>query len=232
MKILVTGSNGRVGRLIYINLLKHHEVVGLDKTPSSSTDVVGDIRDEALVRKALQGVDVIVHTAALHAPHVDLLPDSDFDAVNVDATARLAAWGFEQGIKHFVFTSTTALFGHASTPPDHTSWITEAVTPQPRTVYHRSKIRAEERLAEFSASHGIPVTVLRMSRCFPEPADLMAVYRLNRGVDARDVASAHRAAVERRLSGFRCYIISAATPFTPLHCTVLHLKVILQRSKF
>ena len=66
-----------------------------------------------------------------------------------------------------------------------------------------------------------------MSRCFPEPADLMAVFRLTRGIDARDVANAHLCSVEKRLSGFNRFIISGATPFNflivKLYIMMLHL---------
>jgi nucleoside-diphosphate-sugar epimerase len=55
--------------------------------------------------------------------------------------------------------------------------------------------------------------MLRMSRCFPEPADLMGVYRLHRGVDARDVAAAHAAALSDADGPHRTWVISGATPF-------------------
>lgn len=61
-----------------------------------------------------------------------------------------------------------------------------------------------------------------MSRCFPEPADLMAVFRLTRGIDARDVANAHLCAVEKRLSGFNRFIISGVTPFHLSDCEALY----------
>jgi len=41
LKILITGTAGRVGRAIYINLMKKHEVVGIDRTPCSTADFVG-----------------------------------------------------------------------------------------------------------------------------------------------------------------------------------------------
>ncbi|KXF80873.1 NAD-dependent epimerase/dehydratase family protein [Enterovibrio coralii] len=222
MKILVTGSAGRVGRAIYIKLMKSHDVVGIDSTPCSTADFVGDIRDEVLIGKALEGVDVIVHTAALHAPHVGLMSDDDFESINVNATEKLALAGVKAGIKHFVFTSTTALYGHASTPKDKAGWIDESVEPKPKSVYHKSKVSAEHKLKTISDLFNLPVTVLQMSRCFPEPVDLMAVYRMTRGVDARDVASAHLCAIEKRLAGFRRYIISGKTPFTSDCCHTLY----------
>lgn len=223
MKILATGTAGRIGRSIYIKLMESHEVVGIDRLPCSTADVVGDIRNGELLDSALQGVDIIVHTAALHAPHVDLLPESEFQSINVDATERLFHEGAKKGIRHFVFTSTTALYGWASTPDGVAGWVDETVIPRPKTIYHRSKIEAERRLERLSKAAGIPVTVLRMSRCFPEPADMMAVFRLNRGVDARDVATAHALSIEKRLAGFKRFIISGATPFKRECCQELYL---------
>ncbi|WP_305815055.1 NAD-dependent epimerase/dehydratase family protein [Photobacterium leiognathi] len=222
MKILITGTAGRVGRAIYINLMKNHEVVGIDRTPCSTADYVGDIRDTALLNKALEGVEVIIHTAALHAPHVGLVSDNEFEDINIKATEQLALLGVKKGIKHFVFTSTTALYGFASTPEGVAGWVNETVTPSPKTIYHKSKIQAEQILENISNLFNLPVTVLQMSRCFPEPVNLMAVYRLTRGIDARDVASAHACAVEKRLSGFRRYIISGQTPLNKTCCERLY----------
>lgn len=222
MRILVTGSAGRVGRAIYIKLMRTHDVVGIDKTPCSTADYIGDIRDSALIDGVLENIDVIVHTAALHAPHVGLVPDSEFTSINVDATEKLALAGVKAGVKHFIFTSTTALYGYASTPKSIAGWIDEEVTPQPKSIYHKSKIAAETKLEEISNLFQLPVTVLQMSRCFPEPADLMAIFRLTRGIDARDVANAHLCAVEKRLSGFNRFIISGATPFHFSDCEALY----------
>ncbi|WP_284449849.1 NAD-dependent epimerase/dehydratase family protein [Spongiibacter tropicus] len=222
MRILVTGSAGRVGRAIYIKLMRTHDVVGIDKIPCSTADYIGDTRDSALVDRVLGNIDVIVHTAALHAPHVGLVPDSEFTSINVDATEKLALAGVKAGVKHFIFTSTTALYGYASTPKSIAGWIDEEVTPQPKSIYHKSKIAAETKLEEISNLFQLPVTVLQMSRCFPESADLMAVFRLTRGIDARDVANAHLCAVEKRLSGFNRFIISGATPFNFSDCEALY----------
>ncbi|MCO7187903.1 NAD(P)-dependent oxidoreductase [Pseudoalteromonas sp. XMcav2-N-2] len=227
MKVLVTGSAGRVGRAIYIKLMREYEVVGLDKTPCSTADFVGDIRDIDLLNEAVEGIDVVVHTAALHAPHVGLVDEDMFQSINVDATKQLALAGVRAGVKHFVFTSTTALYGHASTPSGRAGWITEQTVPQPKSVYHRSKILAEQALQTISTEHILPVTVLQMSRCFPEPADLMSIYRLTRGIDARDVANAHLCTIKKRLPGFTRFIISGATPF----CRDDQTRLFLQASK-
>ncbi|GEM77448.1 NAD-dependent epimerase [Vibrio sagamiensis NBRC 104589] len=218
----MTGSAGRVGRAIYIKLMQKHDVVGLDITPCSTTDFIGDIRDSILIKQALENIDAIIHTAAIHAPHVGLVPDAEFQSINVEATEHLALAGVKAGVKHFVFTSTTALYGCASTPQGVAGWVNEQVTPQPKSIYHKSKVAAESKLQEISSLFNLPVTVLQMSRCFPEPADLMAVFRLTRGIDARDVANAHLCAVDKRLSGFNRFIISGRTPFNQKDCEILY----------
>jgi UDP-glucose 4-epimerase len=208
-----------------------HDVVGLDRVPSSTAGLVGDVADVSLLRRALRGVDAIVHVAALHAPHVGVVRDDEFERVNVQATRALAGLAADSGVRRFVFTSTTALYGAASTPHGAAGWVDEALEPQPLTIYHRTKLAAERVLETASMEGRLAVTVLRMSRCFPEPAPLMAVYRLHRGIDARDVAAAHALALERTEPGFRKLVISGATPFKPedVHALKRDAPAILER---
>lgn len=220
MHILLTGSSGRIGRAIQAELGAAHEVTGIDRLPAPGTHEVVDLRHTRSIVPLLRGVDAVIHCAALHAPQVGVVADAEFTATNVDATRRLAEAARDAGVRRFVYTSTTALYGDASTPAGAAGWVDEDLAPQPRTIYHRSKLAAELALAEVCAPAGIVLTCLRMSRCFPEPAPLMAVYRLYRGIDARDVASAHAAAL-RREAGVRTYLISAPTPFERADLTVL-----------
>lgn len=232
MKVLITGSAGRVGRAIYIKLMSNYNVVGMDKTPCSTADFVGDIRDQHLIQRALQDIDVIIHTAALHAPHVGLHSDDDFYTINVEATEQLALLGIEAGVKQFIFTSTTALYGSASTPLGQAGWVNEDIIPKPKSIYHKTKIAAEAKLEAISIKHKLPITVLQMSRCFPEPADTMALFRNSRGIDARDVANAHLCAIEKKLSGFNRFIISGVTPYSKKDCQSLYKqadKVIIEK---
>lgn len=216
VKILLTGSSGRVGRAIYGALAARHEVIGFDRNPFNTTRHVGDISDARALRTALVGVEAVIHAAALHAPHVGLVPDSEFQRVNVEGTRMLAMLAREAGVSRFVFTSTTALYGHAIVP-GRCTWIDERTVPLPRTVYHRSKLAAEQWL-EDAASPGFQVRVIRMSRCFPETAERLLLYRLHRGIDVRDVADAHAAALYNTGPMFQRYIASGSTPFGPEDC--------------
>jgi nucleoside-diphosphate-sugar epimerase len=194
VKVLVTGTSGRIGGAVWRELSTAHTVIGLDRVDAAATAIVADLAaltEPARWRSLLAGVDAVVHCAALHAPDVGQVDDALFETVNVQATEALARACIDAGVGRLVFTSTTALYGHAATPPGRAGWVTEETEPQPRTVYHRSKLRAEQALQALAQRTGLEVTVLRVGRCFPEPAPAMAVYRLHRGVDARDLARAH-----------------------------------------
>lgn len=211
MRIVLTGSSGRIGRAIFSALCGQHEIIGIDRSPFSTTHVVGDFAEARLLRPVLREADAVIHTAALHAPHVGPVSDDEFRRINVEGTRLLAGEAIAAGIRRFVFTSTTALYGHAVVPGS-CSWIDEDTPPRPRSIYHRTKLEAEDVLNELAGA-ALAVRVLRMSRSFPEPADVMAAYRLHRGIDARDVADAHAAALSNGGAPFQRYIVSAATPF-------------------
>jgi nucleoside-diphosphate-sugar epimerase len=108
------------------------------------------------------------------------------------------------------------------------TWVTEDLTPIPKNIYGVTKAAAEELCQLFHRNNGPACIVLRTSRFFPEEDDNKAVRDayaddnikanefLFRRVDVEDVVSAHLLAAERAPAvGFRRYIISATTPFSP-----------------
>lgn len=212
MRILVTGSSGRFGAAIVAYLSRWHEVRGLDRMAGSCTTHQGDIRDERLVAQAVAGVDVVIHTASLHAPHMKLFSERDFIETNVYGTECLLAVCLSSKVSRFVYTSTTSLYGKAMQPDDRAVWVTEALPPQPRDIYDESKIAAEK-ACQAASDAGLTCLSLRVSRCFPEAEHLMAIYRLYRAVDLRDVVQAHHLAMTVDFSGFGVFNISSATPF-------------------
>lgn len=221
MHILLTGCAGRIGRAIYHELVSHnHALTTIDRLSSPITDHQLDIRDYNAIAPLLEGVDAIIHTAALHAPHVPHHSEAEFESINVEATQALIGMAKAVSVKRFILTSTTALYGYASQHAERATWITEDTVPQPRTIYHRTKIAAEQSLKD-AVSENFTGRVIRMSRCFPEPAPIMAAYRLHRGIDARDVATAHRLCLSDKNSAFEVYNISGTTPFHQGDCVML-----------
>jgi nucleoside-diphosphate-sugar epimerase len=210
MRVLVTGAAGLIGSGVAARLVPDHDVIGLDLNPGQYVQIVKDCLDVAEWRQQVGRVDAVVHAAALHAPHVGRRSDDDFRRANVEATDRLLDFALSAGAKQLVFTSTTSLYGHALEPKDQAAWIDEQVEPQPRDIYDETKLEAERLVA--TACGSLTCTSLRMSRCFPEPAELMTIYRLHRGIDRRDAAEAHVLALDRE-GPSATYVISAATPF-------------------
>ena len=218
MRILVSGAAGLIGSGVAVRLAAEHDVVGLDLRGGPHVSIVSDCCDVAQWRRQVGEVNAIVHTAALHAPHVGQRSDEEFRRTNVEGTARLLDLALSLGVSHFVLTSTTSIYGHALEEADRAVWVDEQLEPRPRDIYDETKLAAERLVS--SAGGAMTVTSLRMSRCFPEPSDVMAWYRLHRGIDRRDVAEAHALALGR-WGGPATYVISSATPFRPEDCASL-----------
>lgn len=229
MKILITGSAGHLGEaLARTSQNSGHEVIGLDIVPSDFTDRVGSITNREYVRRCMAGVEAVLHTATLHKPHVGTHSRQDFVDTNITGTLNLLEEAASAGVSSFVFTSTTSTFGAALTPPPGApaAWITEEVTPVPKSIYGVTKTAAEELCELFQRNHRLGCLVLRTSRFFPEEDDnpeTRASYDdanvkvnefLYRRVDIEDVVSAHLLALAKAPAlGFGRYIISATTPF-------------------
>ncbi len=230
MKVLVTGSSGHLGEALIRTLQNlNYEVVGIDILSSPFTNHVGSIVDRSFVKKSLDGVKVIFHSATLHKPHVATHSAQDFVDTNITGTLNLLAEAVAAGVESFIYTSTTSVFGDALIPPagSPAAWITEDVAPVPKNIYGVTKAAAEDLCQLYYRNHGLPCIVLRTSRFFPEEddnkkmreayadANLKANEYLFRRVDIEDAVSAHIAAMHRVQSiGFGKYIISATTPFS------------------
>ena len=79
MRILVTGSAGHLGEALVRTIeTTTHEVVGLDVTKSLFTRRIGSITERSLVKRCMSGVDAVLHTAALHKPHVAFCSRQEF----------------------------------------------------------------------------------------------------------------------------------------------------------
>ncbi|WP_067824891.1 NAD-dependent epimerase/dehydratase family protein [Nocardia inohanensis] len=230
-RFLVTGSSGHLGEgLVRVLRERGQDVVGLDVAESAYTTFVGSIADRDVVRRALDGVTRVLHTATLHKPHVGSHRRQDFVDTNVTGTLTLLEAAAEAGVRGLVFTSSTSAFGRALTPEagQPAAWITEEVPPVVRNIYGATKIAAED-LCELAARDlNLPVIVLRTARFFPEPddrdevrsayddANLKTNEFLYRRIDLADVVDAHLLAARRAPAlGFGRYILSATTPFTP-----------------
>ena len=229
MKILVTGCAGHLGEALARTLGKRgDETVGLDIVASRFTTQVGSIADRSAVKRCMQGVDVVLHTATLHKPHVASHSRQEFIDTNVTGTLNLLEEAVATGVRSLIFTSTTSVFGAALTPPPGAPavWVTEELRPVARNIYGVTKAAAEDLCELFHKDQGLACLILRTSRFFPEEDDNEAIREtyedgnvkaneyLYRRVDVADVVDAHLLAIKRAGAiGFGRYIISATSPF-------------------
>jgi nucleoside-diphosphate-sugar epimerase len=214
MRILMTGSSGQLGAAVARQFASIDTVIGLDVRPGEWTAHVGDITDASLIADLMRDVNVVIHIASLHAPHVGQRSMQDFIDTNITGTLRLLEASSAAGVRRFVYTSTTSVYGEALVPDgQEAAWETEELTPRPRDIYDITKLAAEELCRLFARNHGLPAICLRVSRFFEQTPDLMAAYRLYRGADVRDIAAAHILAAHNQNSDFDIFTISARSPF-------------------
>jgi len=230
MRALVTGSAGHLGEAMVRTLRAGGaDVVGLDIRPTPFTDVVGSVADPELMREAMAGVDVVFHMAALHKPQLAFVPGKAFVDTNVGGTHTVLDAAVAAGVRAFVMTSSTTVFGDALIPPPDrpAAWIDESVALVPKNLYGVTKAGAEDLCQLAHRNDGLACIVLRTSRFFVEGDDMPGLYdgrsddniKANeyayRRVALEDAVDAHlKAAAQAPRIGFGRYIVSATTPFT------------------
>lgn len=206
-----------------------HEALGIDIKGSPFTQQVGSIIERGFVRQCVKDVEVVLHTATLHKPHIATHSRQDFVDTNITGTLNLLEEAAAAGVKTFIYTSTTSTFGRALNPPAGApaAWITEDVPCVPKNIYGATKLAAENLCDMFQYRIGMPCLVLRTSRFFPENDDdptarnayeddnLKVNELLYRRADIEDIVTAHLLAIEKAPAiGFDRFIISATSPFT------------------
>ena len=176
-KILVTGGAGFIGSYVAEEALKiGHKVRIIDNLRTGKLKNVvpgiefinGDIRDTETVKKALKGIDYILHFAAQASVIIsteDPLLDS---SINVGGTVNLLEQATVCGIKHFIFASTGgAIYGNVKTLPAN-----EDTKNSPLSPYGVSKAAAEV-YCDYYNRLGLPVTVLRFANVYGPRQDIM-----------------------------------------------------------
>ena len=223
MKLLVTGSSGpKVAAAVATHLAQFHAMFGVDTASSPTTSLVADMTLIKDWQPYLRGVDAVIHFAALHAPHRETHSAEEFRRTNVDATRHLLNATREAGVTRFLLASSTSVYGKAMRSTTSAVWVNESLQPEPEDIYDETKLAAEQ-LCRDAFSSTFKTAALRFSRSFPEPVPLMALYRLYRGVDARDVAQAFELSLTADLAQFEAINISGESPFLEEDCACLRV---------
>jgi UDP-glucose 4-epimerase len=131
--------------------------------PAEVETLLGDLRDAHVRRRALSGADCVLHLAAtLHVTAPDLQSRTDYDSLNVAATAALARDAALAGVRRLVLFSTISVYGDT-----RGQTATEKTPPSPRTPYARSKRAGEEAVLQARTADGAQIgTVLRLGAVY------------------------------------------------------------------
>lgn len=170
-KVLVTGADGFIGsHLVEMLVSRGAKVRALSLYNSfnnwgwlenisclNQVEVVcGDVRDPNYCREITQGMDAVFHLAALIAiPYSYVAPDS-YVATNITGTLNMLQAARDAGVKRFLHTSTSEVYGTARFVP-----ISEEHPLQPQSPYSATKIGADALAMSFYNSFDFPVTVVR-----------------------------------------------------------------------
>lgn len=233
--IAVTGSAGYLGSRIVTSLLGQGSVAGVDRSDAPTVTHRADLLDQAALARAFRSARVVIHTAGLNGGPGALASADEMRRVNVGGTAAVIEAARAAGVRRLVVTSTTALYGAAAKSGPAAVWVTEALEAVPETLYEETKREAE--LLVLAAADTFPegCIILRCGRFFPAAANDAVNDRFYRGVDVRDVATAHILAADRPVTGGPILNIAAATPFLPEDCGELRhdpLAVLRRRLPF
>lgn len=171
---LITGGAGFLGiNLARYLLARGHKVTSLDIADfdyperGQITEIKGDIRDRAAVDRAMQGINIVIHTAAA----LPLYSEADIMSTDLDGTRNVIDSAFKHNAERFVHVSSTAVYGI----PDHHPLLEndklDGVGP-----YGKAKIEAEEVCFEYRKK-GMCVPVIRpKSFIGPERLGVFALF--------------------------------------------------------
>jgi UDP-glucose 4-epimerase len=147
--IALTGATGFIGRYLLKELPKRgYRLRVLLRRPATLPDgcpsaVIGDLARPYNMAEALAGVDAVIHSAGL-ASTMTGVPEDDYRRLNTEATVGFAKAAQRARIKRFVFLSSI----RAQSGPTAEGPLTEDREPRPTDAYGRSKLAAEQGLAQ------------------------------------------------------------------------------------
>lgn len=180
--ILVTGGGGFIGSHVCEEILRRGDRVRvLDDFSTGRREnlagmdacglVEGSIEDLDLVRRAVAGVDYVVHLAALPSVARSVADPIRTDRVNNLGTLHVLLASRDAGVKRVVFASSSSVYGETEVLPK-----VETMTPFPRSPYAISKLTGEHYCSVFTTLYGLQAVALRFFNIFGPRQDPTSQY--------------------------------------------------------
>jgi nucleoside-diphosphate-sugar epimerase len=190
---LVTGGAGFIGSNIVEELLRRGESVRVldnfstgkrenitkietrlkqEATANLKFDIIeGDIRSYHIVREAVEGVDFVLHQAALPSVPRSVKDPITSNEVNVVGTLNILNAARDVKVKRIVYASSSSVYGDLEVLPK-----TEDMLPKPLSPYAVSKLAAEKYCQVFSRLYGLETVILRYFNVFGPQQDPSSQY--------------------------------------------------------
>lgn len=168
MRVLVTGGAGFIGSHVVERLVEEgFKVTVLDDLSTGSLEnleqvsdevefVRGDVRDPEAVARALRGVELVVHEAAIVSVEESIRDPLRVNSVNVDGTLNLLEACHRAGVKRLVYASSASVYGDDPTLPKR-----EDMEPRPKSPYAASKHAGELLCLAYTELGRLEAVVLR-----------------------------------------------------------------------
>ena len=215
----VTGASGHLGSHLCPELVKlGYDLICIDMV--SPQKVYGkfrqtDFRDESSTRRALEGVELLMHCGSIH-PWKQYTDEQYLD-MNVKGTWNVFRAASELGIERVILTSSIAAAGYD--PELELCPVDESYQmPSLRDMYSLTKRFQEEIARHFCGQEGMKAIALRASNFTPKPRLQTGVALLSGCLVVEDVASAHLKALsawERLQHDFEPFFITHTFPYSP-----------------
>ena len=183
MRALVTGGAGFIGSNLAAALVERGDEVAVVDNLSTgrrsnladiSRDVrflEGDVRDEALLARALKGVEVVFHQAALPSVARSVEAPWDSHEVNASGTLKVLLAARKAGARRVVYASSSSAYGDSPALPK-----VETMAPAPLSPYAVSKLAGEYYCRIFPSLFGLETVSLRYFNVFGPRQDPKSQY--------------------------------------------------------
>ncbi|WP_346684010.1 SDR family oxidoreductase [Anaerostipes butyraticus] len=184
-RFLVTGGAGFIGSNLCEAILGlGYPVVCLDNLSTGKMEnmeefinhpdfkfIEGDIRDFDTCMKACEGVDYVLHEAALGSVPGSIENPLEYDAVNAQGTLHMMEAARRQGVKRFIYASSSAVYGDCDVIPNKEGYEAQVLSP-----YALHKKTCEEYGRLYTNLYGLPTCGLRYFNVFGRRQDPEGAY--------------------------------------------------------